>query len=391
MKRTRIRLAAALLAAALAAPAFGEEGAGSLASLIDGLQRLQVKVAFGDADARAATARQLEAIGAAIAAEPPSAWADRNAQAEAVIYLFSGGQPKVVARLIEANLIPKDQQTLTRGALAYVMGREKEGQKLLSDIDPTTLDVRLAGQFAYVQSIIAARRSVDKALELLDLARVLSPSTLVEEAALRREILLLGSRKAADRVAALTRAYFSRFGASPYAPRFFSDLVIAIEHFGVIDDRDAFEQFADAAQAMPADYRRAFYLSFARAEAMEGKFALAGAAASYLLPETDRESAEENRRLLYDAPGHLFGVDFDLGTLEISKISPSKLNREDRKLFSVLTYARLHVHEMPAPYAGDVEPAHAEGDAALDEIDQTIQAARAALPPDAAAKPEASK
>ena len=379
MKSLKHVVAVALLVAWLGGPAASQTRDASLTGLVADLQRLQVKVARGDADAPADEAKQLSAIARAITAAPADTWKSAGAQAEAAIFIFGGGPPSSVARLLDANLVPADQQGLLRGALAYALGREKDAEALLGAIDPKTLDARLAGQFAYVAAVIAARQNPEKSIDLLDLARVLSPSTLVEEASLRREALFLASRGEPDRSASLAKTYFARFGVSPYASRFSMDLAAAIEGYGVIRAKAELEEFVDAARAMPVTMRKGFLLSLARGELLRGHFSMASEAAEFLLPDTERGGSEESRRLLYAAPAHLFGADFDLGVAEFAKVNPDKLGREDRTIYAGLSYYRTRIRLPPVPYTELSGPARIVGSPTLDAVDQTIAMAATAL------------
>jgi chemotaxis protein MotC len=337
MKRLKSAAAIGLFLASLGGPAAPQVPENAMRDLVAGLQRLQVKVALGDAGAPAEEAKQLAAIDRAIAAAPPEYWRTTGGQAEAAIFIFGGGQPRSVSRLLDANLIPPDRQGMLRGAVAYALGRENDAETLLGSIDPKALDARLAGQFAYVAAVIAARHNPEKSIDLLDLARVLSPATLVEEASLRRETLFLASRGATERTAGLAKTYFARFSASPYASRFTMDLATAVEGYGVIHGKGELEEFADAARAMPLTMRKGFLLGVARGELLRGKFSLASDAADFLLPDTELDSADESRRLLYASPANLFEADFELGNDEFAKVNPDRLGREDHAIYMALS------------------------------------------------------
>ena len=209
------RLACALAAAAIVA-AFGgvvDASAQTISDLTSDLQNLQVRIAAGDKAAYASQAERISAVGAAIVAAKPEVWQSKHETDAAVIYLFSGGQPRDIVRLIESGAVPASEIPLMRGALAYVLGNEAEAEKRLSGIDARRLPLRLAGPMAFAQSVIETSRDSAKAIELLDLARLLAPGTLVEEAALRREVMLEADQHDVERVARLARQYASRFGA----------------------------------------------------------------------------------------------------------------------------------------------------------------------------------
>ena len=182
----------------------------TISQLMSDLQRLQVQMAFGDKAAYALQRDRLRTIGVSILAARPETWKDKDETDAAVGYVLSGGQPRIIAQLLEKGDIPANEQPLMRGAEDYVLGKQAEAESLLGDIDPARASLKLAGQLVFVQSVLKTSQDPKRAIALLDLARLMSPGGLVEEAALRREILLLGDQRAGDRVVFLARQYVTR-------------------------------------------------------------------------------------------------------------------------------------------------------------------------------------
>ncbi len=270
------RLVNALVLLTLAVGACAPASAQSISAMAADLQALQAQIASGDKSAYAAQPERLKAIGAAIAAAKPEVWQSKSETDAAVIYLLSGGQPRDIVQLLQSGAVPKSEIPLMRGAIAYIVGNEAEAKALLGGIDPRKLDLRLAGQVAFAQSVLETSRDAKKAIALLDLARLLAPGCLVEEAALRREVLLVGDQRDIDRVASLSRQYATRFGRSVYADNFLQGLAAAVLQAGLIEDLPSFQKFSVFVSSLTPDVRRGFLLTIARAEALNGKFAVAG-------------------------------------------------------------------------------------------------------------------
>ena len=187
------------------------DGPHPISDMVEELQKIQVRMATGDRTAYGLQNEKLRAIAAAIAAAKPDVWKKKSETDAAAAYVLGGGQPAVLTRLMASNAVPKSEDALLRGALAYAAGRGQDAIELLGQIDPRFVSLRLGAQLAYARSVLVTGKSPDQAIELLDLARLLAPGTLVEEAALRREILITGDRHYADRMIFLSRQYVSRF------------------------------------------------------------------------------------------------------------------------------------------------------------------------------------
>ena len=353
----------------------------SLSPMVDNLQRLQVRIAAGDKAAYAAEPAQLRTIGAAIAAVAPERWKQKNEAIAAIVYVLSGGQPRDVAKALQAGALPKPEETLMRGALLYATGHEREAGALIGAIDPRNLDARIAGQFAYALGVMEIPRNAKKAFGLLDLARLLAPGGLVEEASLRREILLAGENKDIDRVAMFSRQYLTRFGGSIYAVNFLKGFAATVVRLNLIDSLDSLEKFQRSARSMSAENRGGFLLAVARSELENGKFDVAEGAAVGALRETSNDSADETRGRFYQAAARLLGGQFDDGSGELGKIASSRLDAGDRAMFAAVKDLAAHLHETPAPTGGEREirtdGAPAPGDS--DPAGKTIELAEAAM------------
>jgi chemotaxis protein MotC len=377
------------LACALAATAIGVALGGvavasaqTISDLTSDLQNLQVRIAAGDKAAYASQAERISAVGAAIVAAKPEVWQSKHETDAAVIYLFSGGQPRDIVRLIESGAVPPSEIPLLRGALAYVLGNEAEAEKRLSGIDARRLPLRLAGPMAFAQSVIETSRDSAKAIELLDLARLLAPGTLVEEAALRREVMLEADQHEVERLARLARQYASRFGSSVYAEAFLQTLAGALAQSGAIDNPENFSKFRGFFAALAPDARRGFLLGLARAAILNGRFEVASMAATAALDGVPPDTVEEARGKLYEAMARILTPNYDAALAELQSVAQTRLDRHDQELLAAARGVAAFLREPPASSA---EPPPAADVAAMasanpnDAVAQTIVLAEAAL------------
>ena len=221
MRRTFL---AAMLVAGLAVVFAGDAAKAADAmppyKMMRALQALEDRVAGGDALAQAARAKAILRLGQSFAAMPGETWHDlRNAHA-LVAYLFGGGDAVVLARAIPPEALHSESIALYRGALSYAAGDDDGARVLLLPIEAKTLPSGLAGHLALVQATLVEPTDKAKAVALLDLTRLLEPGTLVEEAALRKEMSLIGGTGDFGKLNLLERRYQAAFARSIYVESF---------------------------------------------------------------------------------------------------------------------------------------------------------------------------
>ena len=240
------------------------------------LEALGARIAAGER-APDQQAIRLREIATAFRAEPARVWADaRNAQALAG-FLFNGGDVATVRAILSVAVIADGQKALLDGALAHAEGRTDAARGLLS-IDAHTLSADLGAHLALVQATQLSATDAKAALDRLDLARLLMPGSLVEEAALRRALFLL---TAGDDVAAwgeTVRRYRARFARSAFADNFERRVALSVvARWWRADEASASVLTAVIDGADPAS-RRALWLASARHALMQGAMAAATAA-----------------------------------------------------------------------------------------------------------------
>ncbi|MBV8103079.1 MAG: hypothetical protein JO223_00335 [Hyphomicrobiales bacterium] len=355
--RLQVRNALVFATLVLAGGAGAQVEQGDISDMADDLQRIQIRMAQGDKSAYAAQLKQLTAMGAAIASAKPETWKDRRKVDSLVIYVLSGGALRDVTPLLKDDAIPEPDRTLARGAFAYITSHEADALDLLSKIDLSALEARLAGQIAFARSVLETKRDPKAAASFLDWARLVAPGGLVEEAALRREIALIAEAGDATRVAMLTRQYATRFGASLYAADFFRELAGLIARFGLADDPANYQLLSAAAASLAPDARRDFLLTLAKAAIVNARFDAASAAAGEVLKSAPRESADEARARLYLDAGRLLSDGYDAARADLQAIAAAKLDRSDAGLLASVRAVAAQLRA--APSAGAVE---AQGD-----------------------------
>jgi len=354
-----LRAAIPLLVLAMAcASAHGEE-ARTPADLIRALRASQDRITLGDTDAHLSQRISLTQIAEQLAAVPAEAWKEpRNARA-ALAFVLSGGAPALLKKLIDLGTLPGIDDKLARGVLAYGEGRDADALDLLSAIDARELDASIAGHIALAQAELIAKKEPKKALEFLDDARLLAPGTLIEEAALRRQVSIVATTGDFDRFEMLSTNYLRRFSRSVYAGAFRRQFAADVASRADTGGGDRTARLQSALEGLDPAERRDVYLTIAREALIRGRAPLARLGASNAFPLFEEGSAEKLRASLYEAAALVVADEIDKGASMLEAMDKAKLGEEDAELAAAAGAIAAEIRRMPsiadasAPAGGD--------------------------------------
>lgn len=345
-----LRSLAALLAAlpfvavtALAATPEPAPAPGEPYELVRSLQAVQDGIAIGDAAAHGAHLALIRQIGEKFLAADPAVWSNpQNGQA-VVVYLLSGGAPQVVRKL------PRDRmhvdERLLNGALAYVEGRQDEAREFLKDFKPRVIASSMSGQIALVQGALFASSEASLAIERLDDARLLLPGTLVEEAALRREILLVGQAEDFDKFEFLTLAYVRHYRNSIFAGDFWQRFSSGLTRSSLALDERRLSRITALLDHVDRASRLGLYLTIARVALVRGRSIVVRHAAEQALALSPDGSADRERAHLFRGAARVLTDEYDGGLAELRGIDRSKLAERDVTLLNATLQLALDVRK----------------------------------------------
>jgi chemotaxis protein MotC len=323
--------------------------------LIRSLELMQNEAADGNTTAYAARPKLVAQIAEKLLAVDPQLWRDeRNARALA-IYVMSGGQPGVLRRIIALDVLPKADENLMKGILAYADGHETEAKALLKDINAQSLPASLGGQLALIQSGMLMSEDREKAVTLLGVARLLMPGTLVEDVALRREILAMAERHDVDKFMILSEQYARRFRRSVYADNFWQSFAGAVARMTPSIDAQAQRRLDGLVGMLGVEGQRGIFLSIARTAAVFGNISLARFTADHAAALCQDGSVDKARAKLYAAAAMVVTEDFDAGVETLESIAKIALPPRDEQLRKGVLAVAHELRRVAQP----VEPADA--------------------------------
>jgi len=216
--------------------------------------------------------------------------------------------------------------------MAYALGKDGAARAALLPIDARNLPSGLGGHLALVQATLLANQDKAKSLQLLDLARLLEPGTLVEEAALRKEMFLIGSTGDLDKFALLARRYMHGFAKSVYAENFKQLEIKMASEIGKGDSVESNHKLEQLLNGVDRHERQDIYLAVAKSAVLDGRSvtaSFAGAAAEKL---SDKPDGNEARARVYFGAATVVGSDYDLGVKALNSVDPARLTEQDGAL-----------------------------------------------------------
>jgi chemotaxis protein MotC len=300
--------------------------------LVRSLQAVQDGIARGDAAAHGRHPALIRQVGEKFLAADPAVWSNpQNGQA-VVVYLLSGGAPQIVRKLARDQLNVDGR--LFDGALAFVEGRQDEAREILKDVRPRTVPSGVGGHIALVLGALLANSDAPAAIERLDEARLLLPGTLVEEAALRREIVLVGQAEDFDKFEFLTQAYVRHYGNSVFAGDFWQRFSSALTRSSLALDERRFERLSSMLQRLDRASRLKLYLGIARAALIRGRLAVTRLAGEQALPLSPDGHEESERAHLLRGAARALTDDYEGGLAELKAVDRSKLPERDAPLLT---------------------------------------------------------
>jgi chemotaxis protein MotC len=309
-----------------------EEAAKQPFGLVRTLQSVQDQIAQGSASAHELQKRFLSELNVEMRKMPSEVWDDpRNARA-AVVFVLIGGDPRLANDLLSRTPLPPVDERLLKGALAFGEGRTQDAIQFLEDIDVRSLEPGLAGLVALIQGTLVGKKEAKKAIALFDDARLLSPGTLVEESALRQEILLVAREGDFEKFDKLASQYSRRFGKSIYARNFRRQFFAGVARQDFKGTSEWISRTEAELMKLPQGERGGAYLSIAEEATLAGNVAIASFAAGKGAEFAREGSAEKERARLYEGAARLVTDDYEGGLKTLNGVAKHKLRHADKEI-----------------------------------------------------------
>jgi chemotaxis protein MotC len=308
--------------------------------LVRTLHLMQDQIAIGSTEAHLGQRGLLGILDDRFTNLEPETWqSSKNARA-AVSFVLSGGNPGILRKILElgSSIIAETDRALIEGALAYVEGREEAAQSSLTSLDPRSLPPTLGAQLALVQSALVVRKNAAKSDELLDFVRLQAPGTLLEEAALRRQVFVASQTHNMGKFQSLATEYLRRYRHSVYAGNFRQRLASVLTRIDFGKEASRFEGVVAMMSELDSEARRDLYLLAARSSIEQGFTTSARLLADKAQEVAGSDKMSAARAKLYRAaslitsPQTIDGAVNDLRSIDRSGLAASDLDLLDSAL-----------------------------------------------------------
>jgi len=319
------------VAAVLARPAVAQEDpALSPYVMLRSLQFVQDSVVLGDHSAGEMQRFMLEKIDQRLRNVDMTVFEDTRNVDAALIYAMSGGNPATLEYLVARDVAGAFDNRLADALRKYLSGQGTLVTDRLGDLAREYRDQKIGAYLALVSGNVTIQNDPQAALVFYDWARLASPGTIVEEAALRRSVAIAVEADLVSQGLAYSRKYARRFVHSPYASQFVDFFVqLVVEHFPQIGEADLDGTVA----GMDVDRRREVYLRIARHAAVEGKNELAMLASSRAAGLSDDDADPPAvRARLYGGMAGISTPGIDAPMEDLAEIPDERLSPRDQAL-----------------------------------------------------------
>lgn len=305
-----------------------------LVGMVRALKVTQNRLAFGDEEAIKASNEETRTILSWIEIAPSEAWKDRRNIMALAVFLLGGGSIGAGRQVFDDPALNAEDRDLINGVIAYASGRFDEGTQALKKIDPLALDPILGAHISMAQATLMGEKEPKKAFEALTQSALLAPGTLIEEAALRRQIMLAAANPEIGSLGRVVEVYARRFGRSVYR-RGLVEPILAAFSKREFDKKSDIDAVIAAFDPLTGEERAKILLHLAEGQLALGRLELAKVTADQAQAAAPDKSAEKARAQLYSAVSSVFTGNEGSTGVTFEGIDRAKLSAGDESLFEV--------------------------------------------------------
>ncbi|MFY0612068.1 MAG: hypothetical protein JXQ99_11120 [Hyphomicrobiaceae bacterium] len=251
---------------------------------------------------------------------PPKTWSSSRNATAAIKYLMSGGDPTFAESKAVVAAFPKRLQPLLLASLAYAQGSAGEARRRFASIDPRETDPALAGHVALIKSLLTFGSDPEGAMAYLDDARLLGSGTLVEEAAIRRQLGVVVNRQNMGRFQQLSMRYVRKFQRSVYSSAFREHLAAGLVHKSFKLDEEKMLWLDALLNNLDRSVRPEYSMIIAERGIILGRAKLVKIIVARIQDDTTAGSRQGQRAKLFDAAVSIVDAEDDKAPAKLESL-----------------------------------------------------------------------
>ena len=320
------------------------------------LKPCTIRWRLGSKAAQAEMPGVLRQLGTRLITEDPTVWRDaRNAHA-VVVYILSGGEIKVARAVLESGKSARPTGGSSKARSLISKATRKRPRAFSTRSTRARSSRGLAAMWRLRRRLFSLRRprQSDKPFGH---GAGLAPGTLVEDAALRREVFLAEEAGDFDKFITMSDQYFRRFRRSVYADSFHRSFAVSLTRISQNGDDQQLAALCDLLNSLSTHEQLHLYLEVAHYSLFSGKVAAAKWAGEKAA-DFARMKVRLHRATLYDGAASVLTTDYDHGVSQLKAVKTDHLTRDE----GVLDEAALNLAEQIRqwPQGPEIKLANAE-------------------------------
>ena len=330
-------------------------GAGALAQgvepepykLVRTLQHAQDQIARGSQTAYDVQRKLLDHIGTKFIKFPDHVWADAKNGEAAAVFALAGGDPQVGKWLLNNRAIAEEYKDILKGAVEFASRNYPEAAKSLAPFEPLKYPGHLGGSLALVKAMLMAKEDPKAAANLFAISRLLVPGTLIEEAALRRSLVLFKAKEDLPQLVTTSSTYYRQFGQSVFGPVFDDNLAATVVKFDDEALQEYQEKLSDVVKLTPDNRQKKIYLMFAKNAVMKGKMAFARFTSTNAAEIDAQDTQTLARANLYMAAADIVSDTPEKGLDALQEIDAGVLSDDDKGIMKSASKVGVAIAQWP--------------------------------------------
>jgi len=348
--------------------------------MLRSLQFVQDSVVIGDHSATDMQQFVLARIDKRLRSADTSEFRDpRNVDA-ALIYAMSGGNPATLEYLVSRDVDGHFDTRVTDILRKYLSGKGVLVANSITSMVDIYKNTRIGPYFALVAGNVMFVKDPAGSLKYYDLARLLTPGTIVEEAALRRSFSIAIELGQTQKAMTYGNRYARRFLHSPYAGQFADMLVqLIVDHFKEMNEEDVLATL----DTMDPTRQREIYLRIARRASINGNQELAALAAGRAQTLAGLPGGNDPQAMLYGGLARISSAGVKDALKTIEGLPEDQLSASDKALLAAARKIAEDIVTLPTASTIALAPPAAPQNAAAPAVSDNQQDPRAPTPPQA--------